>query len=266
MIASIRRMTKSKVGTAIMVLVLILILAGFAIQDSSGVGGGLFGGSSSTLASVGDEDITERDFAASLQRRLTEVRQTNPTADYASLAKDFDPLLNAMIQDAGIRAFATDQNLTLSKRLVDAEIAKIPATRGLDGKFSQQGYQAFLVQQKLTDADLRKLLSGALLQRLVLAPASANARVPVGMATAYASMLLERREADVALIPIAAFANGVGQPNDAQLAAYYRDFARQYLVPEQRVLSIARIGPAQVAGVAASDKEIANYYNANQAT
>ena len=266
MIASIRRMTKSKVGTAILALILILILAGFAIQDSSSVGGGLFGGNSSTLASVGDEDITERDFAAALQRRLTEVRQTNPTADYASLAKDFDPLLNAMIQDAGIRAFATDQDLTLSKRLVDAEIAKIPATRGLDGKFSQQGYQSFLIQQKLSDADLRKLLSGALLQRLVLAPASANARVPVGMATPYASMLLERREADVALIPIAAFASGVGQPNDAQLAAYYRDFGRQYLVPEQRVLSIARIGPAQVAGTAASDKEIADYYNANQAT
>ena len=266
MIASIRRMSNSKIGQAIMALVLILILAGFAIQDSSSVGGGLFGGSSSTLASVGDEDITERDFAAALQRRLTEVRQTNPTADYASLAKDFDPLLNAMIQDAGIRAFATDQDLTLSKRLVDAEIAKIPATRGLDGKFSQQGYQTFLIQQKLTDADLRKLLSGALLQRLVLAPASANARVPVGMATPYASMLLERREADVALVPIAAFASGVGQPNDAQLAAYYRDFGRQYVVPEQRVLSIARIGPAQVAGIAASDKEISDYYNANQAT
>ena len=266
MIASIRRMTKSKIGQAIMALVLVLILAGFAVQDRSMISGGLFGSGGSNLASIGNEDVTDRDMASALQRRLTEVRQSNPTADYASLAKDFDPLLTAMIQDAGIRAFAADQDMMLSKRLIDAEIAKIPATRGLDGKFSQAGYQSFLNQQKLSDVELRKLLSGSLLQRMVLAPASANARVPVGMATPYASMLLERREADVALIPLAAFAASVGQPNDAQLAAYYRDFGQRYLIPEQRVLSIARIGPAQVASLTASDKEIADYYNANQAT
>ena len=38
------------------------------------------------------------------------------------------------------------------------------------------------------------------------------------------------------------------------------------MVPEQRVLRIARIGPEQVAGVTASDQEIAAYYNANKAT
>ena len=266
MIASIRRMSNSKIGQAIMGVVLILILAGFAVQDRSGIMGGMFGSGGSNLASVGSEEVTDRDMASALQRRLTEVRQSNPTADYASLAKDFDPLLTAMIQDAGIRAFAADQDMMLSKRLVDAEIAKIPATRGLDGKFSQAGYQTFLNQQKLSDVELRKLLSGTLLQRMVLAPASANAKVPVGMATPYASMMLERREADVALIPLAVFAAAVGQPNDAQLAAYYRDVGKRYLVPEQRVLSIARIGAAQVAGVTASDKDISDFYNANQAT
>ena len=217
MIASIRRMSNSKIGQAIMAAVLILILAGFALQDRSGIMGGAFGSGGSDLASVGGESVTDSEMSAALQRRLNEVRQSNPNADYASLAGDFDPLLAAMIDEAAIRAFADKQNMALSKRLVDAEIAKIPATRGLDGKFSMQGYQAFLNQQKLTDPELRKLLSGALLQRMVLAPASANARVPVGMATPYTSMLLERRDADVSLIPISAFAAAVGAPSDAQL-------------------------------------------------
>jgi peptidyl-prolyl cis-trans isomerase D len=37
------------------------------------------------------------------------------------------------------------------------------------------------------------------------------------------------------------------------------------MIPEQRVLRIARIGPEQVAGATASDKEIADYYNQNKA-
>jgi len=156
--------------------------------------------------------------------------------------------------------------MTLSKRLIDAEIAKIPATRGLDGKFSQTAYQNFLGQQKLTDADLRKLLSSGLLQRLVLGSGSANGRVPVGLATPYASMLLEAREADIQLVPTQLFLAGIPAPNDAAIAAYYRTNARAYNVPEQRILNVARIGPAQVANVVPTDKEIADYYNANQAT
>src|SRR5438309_259898 len=38
------------------------------------------------------------------------------------------------------------------------------------------------------------------------------------------------------------------------------------MIPEQRMLRIARIGPEQVAGVTASDQEITAYYNANKAT
>ncbi|MCY7279755.1 MAG: peptidylprolyl isomerase, partial [Sphingomonas bacterium] len=261
----VRKMSKSAVGTVVLILFLVLLLAGFAMQDIQSVssGGGL---SSSTLVKVGSQEVSDRDMSNALQRRLTEVRQSNPAADYATIAKDFDPLLTLLAQDAAVRAFAEDQGMTLSKRLVDAEIAKIQATRGLDGKVSQASYQAFLTQQKLSDADLRKLLSGGLLQRLVLEQAAANARVPVGMATPYASMLLEAREAEVALIPTGQFLAAIPAPTDSDLATYYKTNARNYLVAEQRVLSVARIGPAQVASVAATDQEIADYYNANQAT
>lgn len=264
MSAFVRKMSKSTVGTVVLVLFLILLLAGFAMQDIQGVvsGGGL---NSGTLVKVGSEEISDRDVSNAMQRRLTEVRQSNPGADYSTLAKDFDPLMDLMIQDAAVRAFAADQGMTLSKRLIDAEIAKIQATKGLDGKFSQASYQAFLAQQKLTDADLRKLLSGGLLERLVLGPASANARVPIGMATPYASMLMEAREAEVALVPTALFLKDIPAPGAAELATFYKANARRYTVAEQRVLSVARIGPAQVASVTATDQEITAYYNANQA-
>lgn len=263
----VRKMSKSTVGTIVLALFLILLLAGFAMQDISNViSGGSWGMNSGTLVEVGSEEVSDRDVSNALQRRLTVVRQTDPTADYSTLAKDFDPLLQLLTQDAAVRAFAAGQGMTLSKRLIDAEIAKIPATRGLDGKFSQTAYQSFLNQQKLTDPDLRKLLTGGLLEKLVLGLASANGRVPIGMATPYASMLLEAREADVALVPTAAFLKDIPAPRDADIANFYKANARRYLIAEQRVLNVARIGPAQVAAVTPTDKEIADYYNTNQAT
>ena len=97
----------------------------------------------------------------------------------------------------------------LSKRLVDAEIAQIPSTKGLNGQFSEQAYQAFLAQQHLTDPQVREILAGGLLQRLLLTPVVTNARIPVGMATPYASMMLESREGEAAIVPLEAFKAGL---------------------------------------------------------
>jgi peptidyl-prolyl cis-trans isomerase D len=265
MLASFRRLSKSTVGSIVMVLFVVAILASFAMADISSVGSGNFGLGSSTLVKVGKQQVTDRDMARAMERRLAEVRQRNPEADYAAIANDYDAILASLVDQRSLEAFADKYGLILSKRLIDAEIAGIPGTRGLDGKFSDQAYQAFLAQQRMTDQEVRRLINGAMMQRMLLTPVASNARVPVGMAAPYASMLLEARQGDVATVPIAPFRAGL-KPTDADLQSFHAANRNRYMVPEQRVLRIARIGPAQVAGVAATDQEIAAYYKANQAT
>ena len=265
MLASFRRLSKTKVGTIIMALFLLAIVASFALTDISSVTSGSLGQSSSTLVSVGGEEVTDRDIQQAMERRLAEVRQQNPEATYADIAGDFDSILASLVDRRTLEAFAAKNGFHVSKRLVDAEIANIPGTRGLDGKFSEAAYAAFLAQQRLSDAEVRNLISSTLLQRMLLTPVVTNGRVPVGMATPYASMLLEAREGQVATIPASAFRAGLN-PTDADLQRFYAANRNRYMVPEQRSLRIARIGPEQVANVAATDQEIANFYRANQAT
>ena len=265
MLASFRRLSKSTVGSIVMVLFVLAILASFALADMSSVGSGNFGLGTSTLAQVGNQQVTDRDMSRAMERRLTEVRQRNPEADYAAIAGDYDAILESLIDQRSVEAFADKYGLVLSKRLIDAEIAGIPGTRGLDGKFSDQSYQQFLAQQRLTDQEVRRLINGAMMQRMLLTPVASNARVPVGVATPYASMLLEARQGEVAMVPVAPFRAGL-KPTDSDLQLFYAANRGRYVIPEQRVLRIARIGPEQVAGVAATDQEIAAYYKANQAT
>ena len=264
MAAFFRRMSKTTVGTVIMGLFVLAILASFALADVQSYLPGATGGPG-TLVEVGDDAVTERELSAAMQRRLSEVRQQNPEADYSSLSEDFPAILSSLIQSRALQAFARDHGIHLSKRLIDAEIVNIPGTRGLDGRFSQAAYEGFLQQQRMTDVEVRELIRSALASRLLLAPAAANARVPVGVATPYASMLLEAREAEIAVVPAELFATGIPQPGDADIQRFYRENSARYTVPEQRVLNIAQIGPEQVANVAATDQEIAAYYNANQA-
>jgi peptidyl-prolyl cis-trans isomerase D len=263
MFTFIRNMTKSTIGVVALVAFLVLIMASFAIADVSSLqpGGAL---SSSTLAKAGSLEITDRDMSTVMQRRLAQVREQNPEAGYPAIEGEFEPLLQTLIDERALQAFARKHGFVLSKLLVDAEIANIPGVRGLAGQVTQESYQAFLAQQRMTDAEMRQLISGSLLQRLLLTPAASNARVPIGIATHYASMLLEERQGEIAMVPLASFAAGLN-PTDAQLQQFYAANRSRYTVPEQRVLRLARIGPEQGANVTATPQEIAANYKANQA-
>lgn len=263
MLSSFRRMSKSSIGTGIIGIVGLLIVIGFAAGDLQSISLGSNALPASDLAKAGSMEVNDRDMSSTMQRRLAQVRQQNPEATYADLAGDFDPLLQGLIDQAAIQAFANKHGLALSKRLVDAEIANIPGVKGLNGQVSTKGYQAFLAQQQLTDREVRGFISGSLLERLMITPAATSARVPIGMATPYASMLLEQRQGQVALVPISIFEAGLN-PTDAQLQQYYTANRSRYMVPEQRVLKIAPISDDLVANVSASPQEVEAYYKANQ--
>jgi len=66
-------------------------------------------------------------------------------------------------------------------------------------------------------------------------------------------VLLEAREGEVAFVPTAAFKSGL-KPTQADLDAFYAANKQRYVVPEQRVLRIAKIGPEQVASVQATTR------------
>jgi peptidyl-prolyl cis-trans isomerase D len=267
MLSVLRRLSKTKFGMLLIAFPFMMIIGGFILADlqSFGTGDVGFGSDSNALAQVGKLKVTDQDIDQAMQRQLEQARRTNPNATYASIANDFDGLLNALIDQRTLLAFANKSGFVLSKRLVDAEISQIPQAQGLNGKFSQPAYQAFLAQQRMSDAQVRQIIRAGILQRLMLTPVASNARASVGMATPYASMLLEAREGQVVAIPVELFTAGL-RPSDAQLQAYYTTNRQRYVTPEQRILRFARIGADSVAGVQATDKEIADFYKANAAT
>jgi peptidyl-prolyl cis-trans isomerase D len=267
MLGFFRRLSKTKVGTGIIAGLFFLTIVGFAATGVTNFGSGnlLSGMGSSTLAKVGNQEITDREMSDRMQRHLQDVRQQNPQAEYATITGDFEPLLNEMIDERTILAFADKYGFRLSKRLIDAQIAQIPQAKGLNGQVSEQSYQQFLARQHLTDAQVRELIAGSMLERMLLTPVGANAHVSVGMATPYASMLLEARQGEALPVPIDVFKAGL-KPTDAEIQQFYAANRAEYLVPEQRMLRLATIGSEAVANVSASPQEIAAYYKANQAT
>jgi peptidyl-prolyl cis-trans isomerase D len=105
--------------------------------------------------------------------------------------------------------FGREQGIGASKRLVDGEIASIPAFQNLAGQFDQTAFQAALRNERITEQQLRDDLASTLIQRQIMVPVAGSPHVPGTMAQRYASLLLEQRQGSVGLVSSEAVAGAL---------------------------------------------------------
>lgn len=239
MISSFRNFFQSKLGMAVFLGFLALVALAFAGAD---ITGNTFGGiaQGERVALVGDDAVTSTELAETAQSALRGVRQENPTITMPEFVDQggLDEVLSQLIDRYAIGAFAEMAGLRAGENLVNSEILKIGAFRGVSGEFDPQVYQARLAEQRITDATLRRDLADGLLAQQLLLPALSAPQVPEKMARQYASLFLERRSGRVALIPSALFTSDE-DPDDAAVQAYYTENRADYVEPERRTLRYA---------------------------
>lgn len=267
MISFLRRIIGSKLGAAFGLLFLALVAFAFAAGDISNQGGlgSLTDGGASTK--IGGETLTEKAVTDRVQRAFEQQRRESPglrIGDFLAMGAVkgvYDQLVAAL----ALNEFATDQGMHVSKRMIDAEIAAIPAFHDASGKFSQNQYRQLLAERGLSDAALREDITQQLNGRLLIGPATLGAQLGKDLVLPYASLLLEAREGRIAAIPSVAF-KPERQPTDQELKAFYTRNADRYTIPEQRRLRYAVVDAERFAAAAnPTESEIAKYYADNKA-
>lgn len=272
MISFLRRIFNSKLGVAVSLAFVILVglaFAGSDITGSANFGGG--GGSpfsgGGTIAKVGGRTIEGAEVTQRVNNRLEIERQQQPGLDMATFlnAGGFENTLEQIISVAALDLFGHKAGIRISKRLVDGEIASIPAFFGPTGKFDRNIFLQTIGQRRITEAQIRGDIQTDLLTRQMLLPVSGAARMPASIARPYAALSLEARKGLVGFVPSAAMPKGAA-PTDQELSAYYQRNIARYTVPERRVIRFAPFGATMLAGkIAPSEAEIAKYYKDNAA-
>lgn len=266
MLTNFRRIIFSTPGKIVALLLLVALGVGFAMMDVQNLG---LGGPSTTgaLVQVGDKKLTQQEMQDRLRNALERVRQQQPMLDMAQFVRTggFEQVLNQVIDGMALEEYASEHGMVVSPAAIDGQIASIPAFQGFDGKFSQQRFDQFLSEQRLTAEQVRSDIRRETLVQWLIAPIADPGPVPTELAVPYASLMLERRKGSVGYIPIGAIAPG-NPPTEAELQAYYKKNVGRYTLPERRVMRYAVITPAQFeAGAKATEAEIAAEYKKNAA-
>jgi peptidyl-prolyl cis-trans isomerase D len=161
--------------------------------------------------------------------------------------------------------FARRHGMRAGDRLIDSELLQIPAFRGADGNFDRNAFLAAIGQRNLSEAAVREDIAMGLLARQLLTPIGFSPVMPASFGQRYASLLRERREGAIALLPSSLFAP-TGAPTSAQLQAYYRANSDDYIRPERRVIRYATFGEEALGELPApSAAQIAQRYQRDQA-
>lgn len=267
MLQFFRELFKSRVGVAITLIFLGLIALAFASSDISRSGkfGGIAGGDRAAL--VGEDKIGTGELSRSASQMLEQLRQQQPTLTMPAFLREggLGKVLDDLIDRQAVYSFGHANGMRAGDRLIDSEIAQIPAFKGPDGKFSDQLFHQLIRQQGFTEQMVRDDLGKQLMARQVMAPVSYGATVPNELVLRYAALLKETRTGSIAVLPSVAFASAA-KPSDAQVQAYYAAHRDQYTRPERRVLRYVTFGEQALGAIPApTEAQIAARYRKDAA-
>jgi len=235
---SFRTLARSKAGKYIAGGILLVIAIAFAVTGMNGQGGLTAVGTNSTdIAVVGGQAITVNELQTRAQQLFERAREQQPTYTMAQFLAQggLNDVANQMISEKALMVYGEKYGIVVSKKLVDAEIARIPAFADATGTFSETQFKSILEQQHVTEKQLRDDFTNQIIRQHILLAAAAGVHPPEGFVAPYAAMLIEARSGEVLAIPSKVFAPT--QPaSEADLKAFFAAHPSDFALPEQRKL------------------------------
>jgi len=235
------------------------VLTGLLVLGLGGFGVTNFGGTVTTIGSVGGTPITTQDYANALRQEIAAAEAqygipniSVPQALEAGLDRR---ALSMVVTNAAFDEEMARIGLSLGDTYVSKTIKDDNRLKDMSGNFSDTVYRDFLRQQGLTDrtyeSGLRRYLSRSVVQGAVLggfeAPQPAIASI-----YRYES---ERRSFSMIRLAPGDLVATQPDPTDAELQAWHTDNIARFTKPEARRIAYAVLLPDAIAPDQAVDEE-----------
>ncbi len=243
---------------------LVLGLGGFGLSGAFQTSGG------STVAKVGDVEITADQYVSALQQDISRTSSQLGQPISFSQAQLFGidkTSLRRQVTLAALDNEARRLNLSVGDSAVREALLSNPAFQVGGGVFSEATYDLVLQQQRMTRPEFEGLLRIDETQKLISTAISGA----VGPQTTAARVLLDYlgSQRDLTWVEITPenAPSAIGSVDDATARAYYEAHPEAFTIPETRVVTYATISPALLAdSIDIPEADIRALFEERQAT
>ncbi|UWQ30505.1 SurA N-terminal domain-containing protein [Leisingera sp. M523] len=225
------------------------ILMGMLIVGLAGFGAVNFTSSASSVASVGDEEVSIGTYVRELQREQRGLQaQTGQAVSMAQLsAFGLDRVvLGRLISLAALDHEAKGLGLSIGDENLIEELGAIDAFQGVNGAFDREAYSFALrnagLSEKEFEDDLRREAARTIVQNAVLS----GTEMPGILTETLTGFIGARRSFSYVQINAADIALTAQVPADAELQAFYEAAQDQFMLPETKVITYVALRPSML--------------------
>jgi peptidyl-prolyl cis-trans isomerase D len=250
-----------KLGAGLLMGLLALSLLGFGVEG--------FGTARQSIGTVGTRDITADEYARTLQNdlRALQAQLGQPiTMEQARLFGLDQRALEQLIDRAVLDTEAERLGVSVGDPTVQAEIVAIPNFQGLDGSFDRESYRFALQNSGLTEAEFETSIREEIARSILQLAAIGGASAPEGLVAPLLDYQGQTRDFTVLTLGVDDLETPVGQPDDADLTAYYDGNIDDYTLPAGKRLDYAWVTPEMLLDTLEADEaELRAAYEARAA-
>jgi peptidyl-prolyl cis-trans isomerase D len=224
-----------------------ILVASFAVW---GIGDIFRGpGRDAVVAEVGDRAITGNELISEFQRQIEQLRP--------------DSVLQQMVARAAFDAAASDLGLAISDDVVRTVVTADRNFQSAGGSFDTFVYEQRLRSAGFTKQSYEAALRRELAREQLASTIQAGAKAPESLVETLYLLRQEKRVADVVTVPSSRFTD-VGEPGEAELAAFHREQEDRFTAPEYRSLTAVRMEAKDLADeIAIPEEEVRQAYDSN---
>ncbi len=244
---------------------IIMVVAGAALVISLGFGD-VFrsGGSASSVAMVGDVEISMARFGAEFRREMERIKQRMPsfTNEQAVAMGLVDEVLRSLVGEALIEEEAQSLGVSVADIMVRNEILKQSVFTGEGGEFDRDRYELTLRRNNLTPEIYEERIRVDIRREQLIRTVAGNRNAPRALSDALYRFRNEARSARIAIIPSDAI-HDVGEPSSTEIDTYYDEHAARFTAPEYRAITYLHLTPETIIDeIELSDEDLRAEYEA----
>lgn len=235
----------------------VYILIGMLILGLAGFGIGSFTSSTSTIGTVGDEEITVDDYIQQLNSEIDSFSRQTGQRLTALQAVQFGLGQNALerlVLDAAIDNEARRVRISVGDETVAAELTSMPQFAGIDGNFNLDSYNFTLRRIGTTASEFDQTIREAQTRLLIMSSLSNGIPVSQSFVDRLSNYYLSTRDITWARVEEDMLEADMLPPTDQELQEYYEANKDEFTLPEVRHATVAWITPENLSAPESIDE------------
>ncbi|WP_116131517.1 peptidylprolyl isomerase [Tropicimonas sp. IMCC34043] len=216
-------------------------LGGFGIRN--------FGGTATTVATVGDRDITAQQYFRALNQAVR-AQQAAGAGDVSLAAMEAKGLpaqiRGQLVAEAALDNEASHMGISVGDEEVARRITALPAFAGPTGKFDKATYEDAIGRAGFKVPEFESNVREEAARQILQTSVAAGLAPPRGGLELIFAWLGERRGFSAIRFDTDSRLAAIGTPTDAELSAFFDETKAAYILPEMKRVTYAVLTPDMV--------------------